>query len=376
MKAKLSLLAIAITVTVPVWFMGAVVHAADPPRTRLAHIGLELDGAWGFIKQAAAEPDAELIAVADPHDDLLAKAKAALPAGIKFFADSEQMLDEMKPDAVLVTAPNNQHLAILRACARRHIHVWFQKPMASTLADAIEMERMAREAGITLMVNFWNLWLPDQQALSGRARAGELSTIQRVIVQNGIMASKKQSKFYADYFHDPVRHGGGALMDQGTYGICWALWLLGEPASVFATTNAVRVPREYAAEDESWVTLTWPGATAIIQGSWSLTDFGTGGAGEIQFSGTKGSLRRADGKVWFRPAVEGKGGDATVANEVETSQPPVERRNGIAHFLDCLRHHKPIEEPHSARFNVMVHRVTEAAYESARTGRAVKLTIK
>ncbi len=182
-------------------FSGSIAPAADLPKTRLGFIGLELDGAWSFMEQAATEPEAELVAVADPHDDLIVKPEAALPAGIRFFADHEPMLGEMKPDAVLLTAPNDEHLEIMRACARRHIHVWFQKPMASTLADAIEMDRLARETGITLMVNNWTLWLSDHQALADRARSGDLGAIQRVFAQNGFVE--------ADGFRQ--RRGGGTL---------------------------------------------------------------------------------------------------------------------------------------------------------------------
>jgi hypothetical protein len=96
-------------------------HIAAQTRTRLAIVGLDHDHVWGLLKIIANEPDAELVAIADPHDELVEKAKALVPAGVKFFSDYIQMLDEVKPDAVIVTTANNRHLEILNACAKRKI---------------------------------------------------------------------------------------------------------------------------------------------------------------------------------------------------------------------------------------------------------------
>ena len=65
------------------------------------------------------------------------------------------MLDQKKPDAVIVTTANNLHLPILRACAQRHIHYFTEKPMAANGADAREMARLAKASGIKLMVNYY-----------------------------------------------------------------------------------------------------------------------------------------------------------------------------------------------------------------------------
>jgi hypothetical protein len=61
--------------------------------------------------------------------ELIEKAKAKVPAGVKFFSDYLPMLDEAKPQAVIVTTANNRHLEILRACAKRKIHFDTEKPM-------------------------------------------------------------------------------------------------------------------------------------------------------------------------------------------------------------------------------------------------------
>ena len=68
----------------------------------------------------------------------------------------QTLLSQRGPDAVIITTSNDRHLEILRECAKRHIHYSVEKPMATNAADAREMERLAKEAGIKLMVNYWN----------------------------------------------------------------------------------------------------------------------------------------------------------------------------------------------------------------------------
>ena len=109
-------------------------------KTRLAVIGLNHDHVWGLLKDLAAEPNAELVAIADNHSELVDRAKANVPASVKFYSDYVPMLNEMKPDGVIVTTENDRHLEILRECAKRHIHYSTEKPMATTAADAREME--------------------------------------------------------------------------------------------------------------------------------------------------------------------------------------------------------------------------------------------
>ena len=91
-------------------------------KTRLAVVGLDHDHVWGLFEDMPKEPDAELVAIADPNSELVAKAKGTVPASVKFYSDYVTMLDEAKPEAVFVTTSNDRHLEILKECAKRHIH--------------------------------------------------------------------------------------------------------------------------------------------------------------------------------------------------------------------------------------------------------------
>src|SRR5258708_14126775 len=142
-------------------------------KTRLGVIGLDHDHVWSLLKDVAGEPSAELIAIAESDAGLVARAQKQVPAGVKFYTDYVAMLDEAKPDGVIVTTSNDKHLEILRQCAKRHIHYSAEKPMPVNAAYAREMERLGDEGKVKLMGNEWNAWGPPSHGVFGRVRAGE-----------------------------------------------------------------------------------------------------------------------------------------------------------------------------------------------------------
>jgi predicted dehydrogenase len=350
-----------------------LVSGADAPRTRtrLAVVGLDHDHVWGILATIAREPNAELVAVADPHPELIERAKAQAPAGAKFFADYVQMLDAVKPEAVIVTTANHLHLAILRECAQRKIHYFTEKPMAATGADAREMERLAREAGIKLMVNYWNAWAAPTQDAYARLKAGDLGPVQKMIVQFGHEGPKEigVSKYFGDWLYDPIKNGAGALMDFGCYGANWALSVKGRPTRVYATSLKLKSEQRNLVEDDAVVLLEYPDATAILMPSWDWPY----GKGQAEIFGPKGSFLVMGDGLLFQPAHT----EATAANpqgrRIKTQPLPPEKRNGIAYFLHCIGNDKPIEGPVAASLNVGVNEIIDAAKESIRTGRAVNL---
>ncbi len=152
----------------------AVQSDAQDAKIRVAVVGLDHDHVWGLLSDLATDPQSEFVAIADAHPELVAKAKPQVPAAVKFYTDYVRMLDEAKPQAVIITTENDKHLEIVRECAKRHINVSTEKPMATNAADAREMERLANDAGIKLMVNYWNAWVPPSHALFHRVKDGDI----------------------------------------------------------------------------------------------------------------------------------------------------------------------------------------------------------
>ena len=346
--------------------------AANPPetKTRVAIVGLDHAHVWGLLKYLDAEPDAELVAIAEPQPGLVKEAKSRVQNSVKFYSAYVSMLDEVKPDAVIVTTSNDRHLEILRECAKRHIHYSVEKPMATNAADAREMERLANQAGIKLMVNYWNAWVAPSHELFHRVKDGQVGDVQKIIVQYGHAGPKEigVSEYFANWLYDPVKNGGGAIMDFGCYGAEWALWLKGRPIGVQAIAQKLKVSQHNKVDDDATILLEYPDATVIVEASWDWPH----SMGQVQVFGPKGSLLATRNTLFYR-STEDRGKSRLEGEPVALNAPQGATSNPVAYFVDCIRHDKPIEDPLSARLNVQVLEILDAARESARTGRAQEL---
>jgi predicted dehydrogenase len=345
--------------------------ASGTAKTRLAVVGLDHDHVWSLLKDIGGEPSAELVAIAESDAALVSRAQKEVPASVKFYADYVAMLDEAKPEAVIVATANDRHLEILRQCAKRHIHYSTEKPMATNAADAREMERLAREANIKLMVNYWNAWVAPSHDLFHRVRAGEVGPIEKIIVQYGHRGPKEIgiSQQFANWLYDPVKNGGGAIMDFGCYGAELSLWLKGRPTRVYATTRKLKVEQNNKVDDDATIVLDYPDATAIVEASWDWPYT----KDQVEVFGPKGSLLARHNTLLHR-AADARGPNVAPDGEnVTLDALPKETGNPISYFVDCIRNNKPIEDPVSVRLNVQVMEILDAARESARTGKPQEL---
>lgn len=374
MKTQSSLLRCFALGVMLLWPMAPIpmLHAqTNSAKTKLAIIGLDHDHVWGLLKDLAGEANAELVAIADDHQPLVDQAKTKVPSTVKFYSDYVKMLEEMKPDGVIVTTENDRHPEILRECAKRHIHYSTEKPMATTARDAREMERLANQAGIKVMVNYWNAWVAPTRAIYHRVHDGELGPVQRIIVQYGHQGPKEigVSKYFGDWLYDPVKNGGGAIMDFGCYGAEWAVWLKGRPARVSAVTQKLKVDQHNAVDDDATIVLDYPDGTAIIEASWDWPY----NMGQVQVFGPKGSLLATARDLFFRSPSDSVAKVGLEGERLALDPPMHETSNPISYFVDCIRNNKPIEDPLSMKLNVQVMEILDAARESVRTGKQQEL---
>ena len=341
---------------------------------RLAIVGLDHDHVWGILRDIAQVPQAKLVAIAEPQPALVLKAKSRVPEGVKFYSDYVTMLDEVKPQAVIITTETDHHLPIVRACAKRHINVEMEKPLATTAADAREIEKLAAAAHIKLMVNYFNNWLPSYQELYQQVKDGKVGPIHQLVSQYGHQGPREigTSKEFVAWLYDPVRNGGGALMDFGCYGAALSLWLKGRPSRVFARSLKLKVSQHNAVEDDAVIVLEYPDGTAILQPSWDWPF----SMERIQVFGPHGSLTALPNALLFR------GYNVRASAEFPDGRPetlsplPLAHSNPIAYLIEAIQQNRPITGLLSARLNVEVNEILDAARESIRTGRPVEMPRK
>src|SRR5947208_13507612 len=121
-------------------------------KTRIGIVGA--GGIGGTHLKAYSElPDqCEIVGIADVN--LAAAQERVKQVGGQAFADFEQLLDAVKPDAISICTPPNLHLAVAQAAAARKIAVLCEKPPARTLAEAEALVIAMTQSGALLQFAF------------------------------------------------------------------------------------------------------------------------------------------------------------------------------------------------------------------------------
>lgn len=117
----------------------------------------------------------ELIVVADPTPNAEALAEHL---GVEAATSAEAVLARQDIDAVVITTPARTHADLVIAAAAAGKHVFVEKPMAVTLADADRAIEAAAEAGIVLQVGFNRRFAPGFAAARARIDAGDVGVPQ------------------------------------------------------------------------------------------------------------------------------------------------------------------------------------------------------
>ena len=126
--------------------------------------------------------------------------------------------DLLRNPAVTVVAihtPNAQHAEQAIAAARAGKHVFCDKPMATSVADAERIVRECEKAGVTLGVNFHNRHMPCFTETRRIVQSGEIGDV--LMVQLEASAGVGAASVAATWRQDPSLAGLGTSMNVGTH---------------------------------------------------------------------------------------------------------------------------------------------------------------
>lgn len=142
------------------------------PKIGLCQIGY---GYWGrnLARNVAANPNAELVALCDPREDARAEWAAAHPE-TKLYGDIDAALADGNVAAVIVATPSGLHHQHGMSALTAGKHVLVEKPLAGTVAEAVEMVAEARRRGLVLMVGHTFLYNNIVDEVKRRIDAGDI----------------------------------------------------------------------------------------------------------------------------------------------------------------------------------------------------------
>jgi glucose-fructose oxidoreductase len=258
------------------WALFAVpaLCAAEAEPFRVAIAGLVHGHVQGFFSNSTHRTEIRIAGISDPDRSLFDRyaAEFGLDSAL-YHADLEEMLRATKPQAVLVYSSTFDHRKIVELCAKHHIPVMMEKPLAVSLEDAQAIEHAAREAQIQVLVNYETSWYRSNHGLFELVHAGAIGDVRKVVVHDGHEGPKEigVSPEFLKWLTDPKLNGGGALFDFGCYGANLMTWLMNgqRPLSVTAVTQQIKPEIYPHVDDEATIILTYPKAQAILQASWN-----------------------------------------------------------------------------------------------------------
>jgi predicted dehydrogenase len=231
----------------------------------------------GWVRQ---HPDTELVAVWDDDPDRGRAAAGAVEAA--FVDDLDKLLARDDIDAVTVTTATSAHREIMLSAAQAGKHIFTEKLLAPTVAEAEEIIETAESAGIALVVSLPYLYRGYTRAIVrqlGEGRLGELTFCRIRLSNDGVIAG-----WLPEGFYDPEAAGGGALSDLGCHPVYLTQLFLGALPATVSATYASFTRRQV--EDQAVVTLGYPGgAIGVVETGFLSRDPFT-----IEMHGTIASL--------------------------------------------------------------------------------------
>ena len=284
------------------------------------------------------------------------------------YASFDKLAQNADVKVIYIVLPNAQHAEFTIRGAKAGKHILCEKPMATSVKECQQMIAACNAAGVKLMIAYRSQYEPYDRAMIKMIRAGKFGKLKQYIATN----SQNQG--------DPTQWrlkralaGGGCMPDVGVYCLNAARFLSDEePYEISATTYQPRDdPRFAEVEASCQVIAKFPsGFTAVFNSAYD--------AHKSQFLRIEGTEAHAELNPAF--AYHGIKMKFSYYNKDEKMEmghePALEEKDQFAlemdHFAHCIEHnvqpHTPGEE------GLQDQRITDAIYESARTGRVVKLS--
>jgi 1,5-anhydro-D-fructose reductase (1,5-anhydro-D-mannitol-forming) len=251
-----------------------------PNPIKVAVLGFWHVHAAEYAAYVRQQPDTELVAVWD--DDQDRGQAAAKDLDTAFLDDLDDLLASDNVDAVTVTAATNQHHEIMISAANAGKHIFTEKLLAPTVAEAEEIIAATDQADVALVVSLPRLYHGYTRAIVeqlNRGRLGDPTYCRVRLSHDGAIADWLPERFY-----DSTAAIGGALSDLGCHPVYLTQLILGtSPATVSATYGSFT---GRPVEDQAAVTLGYNGGAIGV----AETGFLSRDPFTIEIHGTQASL--------------------------------------------------------------------------------------
>jgi predicted dehydrogenase len=234
----------------------------EPRPLRCAVIGA---GRMGMVHGHLLQvyPGTELVGFVDPqrgaHERL---ASQGLQAPV--FTGIAELLAAAQPEAVFICTPTHTHLAVTRECLVQPLHLFMEKPVATSVADADAILALARERRVMHAAGYVYAHLPiveEARRLLADNVLGEVLRFSAHAYISEVFGPK------SGWFFQRELSGGGVVANMGSHVLFILGSMFGRIRRVMATTRSHASNVEDSAHALLWFDR---GVTGMLDTSWSM----------------------------------------------------------------------------------------------------------
>ena len=322
------------------------------------NIGQNLTTYINQTRQDAAQDAARIVAACDVAPSQLELAKEKY--GLLTTSDAAELIN-MDLDFVLVVSSNHAHAGQVVLAAEAGKHIFCEKPISLSLAEADRMIAAVEAAGVVNVVNYSLRYIDGYlkfREMAGSGRLGQVLFVWHLMTRG-------YGLYGAGARHWAVTRpelSGGWTVHHACHSIDFLYWVNGPIAIAYCTTQT---------------TLPGNGSEEVLLGNLTFANGAMGMVGDSTciirehhtgIIGSKGSLLMTGEheETVMRLHLEGQK-EAQLIPAIDSKRPG----GGIDHFLDCIRRGQ--QSPNSIRQARHSLAVALAMQESARTGQVVSI---
>ncbi len=251
-----------------------------------AIVGFGFISSKGHLPAYLGRSDVRIEAVADLCPARLEDAKKKIP-GVRAYATYQELLaKEDKLDFIDIATPPVNHAEIALEAARRGLHVLCEKPLTTTVAEALSLVEAAKQHRRVIFPAHNYKHAPVVKFAAEVIKSGRIGTVRAVTLNTfRTTHAKGLPEWRTDWRRDKKTSGGGIAMDHGSHSFYLTFaWLNSLPTHV--TAKALTLDKQWDTEDNLNCVLTFPNGYAHTFLTW------TAGVRKVVYSlqGSDGAL--------------------------------------------------------------------------------------
>ncbi len=231
-------------------------------KIRLALIGLGKMGI-SHLSIAGANPHVEIVGVCDTSKMVLTFLEKQTPFSV--YDDYKKMIDEAKPQAVILSVPTKYHAGMIEGLLDKNIHVFAEKPLTLDAATSQKLAEKAEVLGLINQVGYHNHFIGTFLEMKRLLQKNILGDVYHFTAEAyGPVVTKAKDSTW----RSKQEEGGGCLYDYASHVIDLVNFSLSEIVGV----SGVELKKIFSKEVEDAVYGTLhlkSGISGILSVNWS-----------------------------------------------------------------------------------------------------------